>query len=194
MGAVITLRKHNRLAVYLDIFQARAAFMALEREGVQRKSMSVIGRHIHGAKTELQVDDLYLPQHVDMVKVRIKGAVRGLFIGVAGAIVAWGMVATGSNNALFRSAMVTLLIGAFLGAASGAVLAACSRLDVNREFRTAARWVQEGMVIVGVHGKCLEEIERARDVLWASDPLRIDRVDRTGRLVDIEYVANVRRF
>lgn len=194
MGAVITLRKHNRLAVYLDIFQARAAFMALEREGVQRKSMSVIGRHIYAAKVELEVDDLYLPQHVDMVKVRLKGAVQGLFIGVTAALVAWGMVVNGSNNALLRSGVVTLLIGAFLGAASGAILAAARRLDVNREFRTAARWVQEGMVIVGVHGKSLEEIERARDVLWASDPLRIDRVDRTGRLVDIEYVANVRRF
>ncbi|MGH9023989.1 MAG: hypothetical protein ACRDV9_12965 [Acidimicrobiia bacterium] len=191
---MITLRKHNRLAVYLDIFQARAAFQALEREGVHRKSMSVIGRNIHAAKVEIEVDDLYLPQHVDMVKVRFNGAWRGAIVGITAAMVVWGMVVNGANDSLFRSGVLAALLGLVFGAGGGFIFAACIRLDVNREFRTAARWVEEGMVVVGVHGKSLEEIERARDVLWASDPLRIDRVDRTGRLVDIEYIANVRRF
>jgi hypothetical protein len=172
------LATYNLLAAYSDLSDGRNMLDELHSSGISHDELSLVTR-------EGDADLPTAPQPEDEVGDTARTAVTGVATGgaVGGTLGAIAGIATVGLPGIG----VAIGAGAIFAAAAGGVLATQSTEDEEAWKQRVAPvlgLVRDGYVILGVHTDDGDRAAKAEEILGASHPHRLERVDTSEEPYD----------
>jgi len=179
---------YNVIAAFPDMDAARHAIGALEEQGIDAGTISLLGRAAQEAQHEAEEpyrDETFAKK---AVRVGVGGAVAGTAIGgvlgLAIGMFAFGVPGLEAVNAggLWASA----LGGGAAGGGVGVIAAANAKIKQSEAWELAFQSVDTGYVLVGVHSGTEDEVRTAATILRQQNPLSMNEFDAKGKRVHQE--------
>jgi hypothetical protein len=172
--------RHNVVATYLEPESADTAVRFLERKGVDRTRISLLGREDRLAvyQAEEESESTELPKGVakGVATTGVAGTAAGGLAGFIAGAAAFGI--PGIGPAVGAGIWAATASGAAAGAVAGGVIGGIRGTWAAR-YEDA---IKEGRVLVGVHSEDAAEIQAAEEILRKHGAERTDRFDSEGRL------------
>jgi hypothetical protein len=174
------LARHNVIATYLEPESADRAVRSLEREGVDRSNISLLGQEdrlaVYQAEEEAESEELPKGVAKGVAATSAAGTAAGGIAGFIAGAAAFGI--PGIGPAVGAGIWAAVAGGAVAGSVAGGVIGGIRETWAAR-YEDA---VKEGRVLVGVHSDDAGEIESAEKILREAGAERTDRFDSEGRL------------
>jgi hypothetical protein len=172
--------RHNVVATYLEPEAVDRAVRSLEREGIDRTKVSLLGREnrlaVYQAEEESESSELPKDVTKGVATTGAAGTAAGGIAGFIAGAAAFGI--PGIGPAVGAGIWAATASGAVAGAVAGGVMGGIRGTWAAR-YEDA---IKEGRVLVGVHSEDAAEIEAAEEIMRKEGAERTDRFDSEGRL------------
>jgi hypothetical protein len=187
--STVTLSQRNVVAAFRDLELADAALRDLREAGFRDDELSLLGRPIEEVQEDLEEGTgPGEPIGGDIIKHTFAGgAAGGAAGGVVGALGAAAVAAIpGVGLVAGTGALIGFVSGAFAGSTVGSIVEGEAALRTSHSWRQALDAIQEGAVILGIHGSGHDRIREAFELLQGHDPMDLRIVDERGETLDPE--------
>lgn len=180
----IELEQHNVVAAFRDLELAQQAIAALEEAGFGDDELSLLGRPVEEVSRE---DERGPGEPVGgsvIKQVFTGGAAGGLAGGIVGALATAAVVTLpGIGMVAGTGALIGFITGAGAGSTVGSIVEGESALRSDHSWLQAFEAIQEGAVMLGVHGGDGDRIAEAEQILAAQQPMDLRRLNEQGETV-----------
>lgn len=182
-----SLGRHNVVASFRDMEQARQALLAVQRGGIDEGKIRLHGQARTDAVAETDPRERDAGVTKDIGKTALLGILGGLVIGgVAGFVggaFAYGVPGV-SADPVGNGIWVATIGMAGVGAATGGLVSSVAKLGQGDTFeRTYQQSTTAGEVLLGVHSDSVDDITKAITILETNGPMRVQQFDNRGRRV-----------
>jgi outer membrane lipoprotein SlyB len=179
-GARDRFTRQNVVATFLEPEDADRAVRALERAGVDRTDISLLGREdrlaVYQAEEKSESEELPGSVAKSVAITGAEGAAAGGIAGFIAGAAAFGI--PGIGPAVGAGIWAATASGAVAGSVAGGVIGGIRKTWAAR-YEDA---IKEGRVLVGVHSEDAEEVDSAERIMREAGTERTDRFDSEGRL------------
>ena len=183
--------RHNVIAVYPSVEQAREAITHLERHGVEGGDIELLGAGAEGAavpQTNIEQREADMAVTGSVAKRSLAGMPIGALVGavVVGLASLLPQVAFDVGDSAAAVVIGGAVAGAFFGAFAGLFYGGATGLPVSDAWGETFEAVKQGSTAVAVHSDDSEETDKAVKALESmGGHTRLARFGPDGRTTDV---------
>lgn len=173
------LSRHNVVGTFPDLDTARAVIKDLNEAGIDADAISMLGRQVEEVTSDPDTRLRDLESTADLAQKAGKGAGLGAAIGgIAGAA---AFAIPGIGPVIGSGIWAATAGGAIAGSVVGGMMGAIDATELGPEWEaTYGSPLRAGKVLVAVHARSEEDVDRAGKVFARSKAARVDHLDEDG--------------